>query len=319
MEQNTQEIKKLIESGFSIQKIAHKLNLSRLAVKEIVMGNRFELKKEQFDDSKINYIVGLYSAGVSAKQLGFKFSIDKRRIKKWVKQEGKLRSRNDSHRITYFNQNYFDIIDCKEKAYWLGFLYADAYNGDLVNTITISLNGNDENHLKKMALEVDLPVNKVTRKITNGGDDVCILKLYSQYMCRKLTEIGCPRAKSFVIIYPEWLENQYHNHFIRGMFDGDGCLTFRANKGNIEWKWSLSTTKECGEKIKEILKNIDINSTLYYTSETDNNTYELSISGNEQIKKLLSWLYNESTNKIRLDRKYNRYLALCEQQENKTR
>lgn len=37
------------------------------------------------------------------------------------------------NRKYYFNNLYFDSIDSEEKAYWLGFFYADGYIKELLN------------------------------------------------------------------------------------------------------------------------------------------------------------------------------------------
>lgn len=323
MKQIEQEIKTLVEQGFSVQKIATKLNLSRELVNSIILKNNFKLKNEIFSEDKIDYIVQLYKEGVSAKKLGFKFKIDKRRVQKWAKEKGCLRNSNDSRRITFFNQEYFDDIDTKEKAYWLGFLYADGYNSKKTNTITLTLKGEDITHLKKLAIELKLPMDKIKKRtssiVTNGIKkkySVCSLRLYSKYLCNILTNKGCPQAKSFIIKYPDWLDEKLNKHFIRGIFDGDGCLTFR--KKQKEWKWSITGTKECCDKINEILnKTLGINCGIYYISQTNNNTYDLMTSGNEKIKKILDWLYEDSDKHCRLDRKHDKYLQLCVQQDNR--
>lgn len=57
--------------------------------------------------------------------------------------------------------------------------------------------------------------------------------------------------------------------------------------------------------------------TFIFYSKTNNNTYALDISGNQQIKKILDALYSSSTLESRLERKYERYLKLCDQQANR--
>lgn len=318
-----QKIKTLVEQGFSAQKIATKLNLSRESTNSIILKNNFKLKNEVFSEDKIDYIVQLYKEGVSAKKLGFKFKIDKRRVQKWAKENDCLRSLNDSRRTTFFNQEYFDNIDTKEKAYWLGFLYADGYNNKNTSTVSVALKGEDIAHLEKFAIELKLPIDKIKKytssTVSNGIKKkytACSLRLYSKYLCDVLTNKGCPQAKSFIIKYPDWLDDRFNNHFIRGIFDGDGCLTFRQKQR--EWKFSITGTKECCNKINEILNKIlNLNCGLYYISKTNNNTYDLMTSGNEKIKKILDWLYEGSDESCRLDRKYDKYLQLCIQQDNR--
>ena len=140
--------------------------------------------------------------------------------------------------------------------------------------------------------------------------------MYSKHLCQTLNERGCPQAKSFIITYPKWLDHKFNVPFIRGMFDGDGSL---AHRSNHEWKWSLVSTKQCGETIQRIiLDQLDIIVNLAYISKTKNNTYELESNGNEKVLKLAKWLYQDSTPETRLDRKFERLLELEEQQNNRT-
>lgn len=222
---------------------------------------------------------------------------------------------NENIRKTTLNDHLFDVIDTSSKAYWLGFFYADAYNGDKVNTVSIGLKGSDDTHLAKLADFFGLPQSKILRKITNAGNDVATLKLYSKYLCTKLTELGCPRAKSLILKYPNFLNYDLNNHFIRGLFDGDGCLTKRI--ANKEWKFSIASTIECLNNIKYIFSNLKINSYIRHISKIGNNSYELEVSGNAQIHRLMDWIYGESNESCRLDRKYDKYQELLLQQSNR--
>ena len=299
----------MIENGFSIKKTAKYLNIVDLEVKNYCLLNDIKLKKETFDESKIDLICNLYYDGVSAKSLGLKYSIYKRRIQKWANNRKILRNKSSSHRVTNFNENIFDIIDSEEKAYWLGFFYADAYNCDISNTFTISLKEEDYNHLIKLANFVGLPSEKVIKynaKINSKQYPSCTIRLYSKYFCEQMIKLGAPRAKSFNIKFPFWLDKSLYFHFIRGLFDGDGCLTYR--KKYKEYKWSIVGTKEICEYIKDIYKEKNIDLNYYLISKTGNNTYNLESGGNLKIEKICNLLYDGS--KIYLDRKYNNYKIL---------
>jgi hypothetical protein len=310
------KIKQLTEDGMSQAKIADLFKIEKNEVKELIKANEWILLKEDFSLDKIDHICELYKSGISAKALGNKYSIDKRRVQKWVKENGDLRSRDESHRITYFNEHLMDNINTPAKAYWLGFFYADAYNCDITNTFNLALKGSDEDHLYKLVDLFELDRSKVYREINDSGYDVVNIKFYSKHLCTKLTELGCPRAKSFIIKYPEWLDKTLDVHFIRGIFDGDGCLTYREKQK--EWKWSITSTQELCQSIANILKEkLEIHTSFSCISKTCNNTYNIDVAGNEQIKRLLDWLYKDSTKDIRLDRKFERYQKLCEQQMNR--
>jgi len=302
------DIKRYIEKGLSIQRTAHLLKINSTDLKKTVRENNIELKEEDFKGD-IDYVCTLYREGVSAKQLSDKFSISKRKILKWVEDRGIRRSVAESSRIIELKEHVFDKVETKAQAYWLGFFYADAYNSD--RTFTISLSDKDHEHVIKIAKFFGIPEHKI-----NCEDGVSNLRIYSKHICSKMTALGCPRAKSFIIKYPEWLDDKLHSHFIRGYFDGDGCLTFRQKQK--EWKWSLVGTKEFVDYINTILYDkLGLTSTICYISKTNNNTYEMQTGGNEKIHTICDWLYKGSNSEITLKRKYEKYLQLVEHQKNR--
>lgn len=310
---NLDKVKYLVENGMSVSKIAAQQNCKAKDIKDIILKYNLCLVKESFSDDKIDKICNLYKLGVSAKQLGKKFSIDKRRVQRWVEERGILRNKNDSHRIKFFNQNYFDKIDSATKAYWLGFFYADAYNSIKINTFSISLKREDKAHLEKLCNTLDL----TTENIFDGymsGHPYSILKLYSKHICLKMTELGCPVAKSFIITYPSWIPKKLDHHFIRGYFDGDGSLSFTLNNfKNKEWKVSIVSTNKFCESISNILLHQNIRCSINNISKTGKNTSEIEIRGNDQVFKLMNWLYSNSNQNNRLDRKHELFLNLKNQ------
>ena len=56
------------------------------------------------------------------------------------------------HNSLKFNNTVFDSIDTEEKAYWLGFLYADGNVNSKSNIVSISLKRADREHLVKFIL-----------------------------------------------------------------------------------------------------------------------------------------------------------------------
>lgn len=141
----------MVEDGFAVRKIAEKLNTTSEEIIKVVELNKFLLKLEPFTDASKSHIIGLYKAGVSAKALGIKYGIGKRKVQNWAKEIGILRDRNASHRMHFCNEHIFDIIDTPEKAYWLGFLYADAYNEQTYNhSISLNLKSSDIDHMYKI-------------------------------------------------------------------------------------------------------------------------------------------------------------------------
>lgn len=127
-----------------------------------------------------------------------------------------------------FNHNYFKTIDTEEKAYILGFLYADGYNSD--KQVVISQLEQDVDILEKInkALDAD---NQIKRKLqSTNNKTVCQLCYSSIDMCADLTNLGCFRNKSLACTFPTFLDKSLIRHFIRGYFDGDGCVWIGKRK-----------------------------------------------------------------------------------------
>ena len=96
---------------------------------------------------------------VSAREVGRKFGISKDRITKYLTEEGILRPK-----LTHtFNKDYFEEIDTEEKAYWLGFIYADGSINPSKNGLEISLKYSDKTHLQKFKKSI-----KYSRDIVTG-------------------------------------------------------------------------------------------------------------------------------------------------------
>jgi hypothetical protein len=130
----------------------------------------------------------------------------------------------------------FNNIDTEEKAYWLGFIYADGTNGKNNNLFRISLSIKDEQHilLFKKCIESE---HKITYAETNdpfgyGGGEVyksAILSISSKEISQALKKLGINGNKTTYSQLPQ-IDEKFWSHFIRGYFDGDGSITYSIGK-----------------------------------------------------------------------------------------
>ena len=150
-------------------------------------------------------------------------------IKKWRKNQ--------------FNDHYFDEIDCEEKAYFLGFLWADGNNfySEERGKVSIKLSEKDREILEvfKKLIQYESPLQHVKNiqctdkngKIHNCKDAYS-LNLNSLRMSKYMDFIGLHPNKTDTLRLPSFgivPENLYH-HFIRGFFDGDGSISKHIQK-----------------------------------------------------------------------------------------
>jgi hypothetical protein len=218
----------------------------------------------------------------------------------------------------------FSIIDSELKAYLIGFFYADATLDDY--TITIRLSINDIEYVEKLAKLLNKTTFIKDIKNKNGKIYKCSgFNICSKMSVDSLRSIGFIPNKTYQnddIIFRN-IPNDLKRHFIRGYLDGDGTIYFsdwtdKKNNWNNTPKCSVgfvSINKKILESINEFLSlNLNLSNQKKvrsdkYKDDTKNDKYwRLIYNGNRISKKILDYLYNDST--FYMDRKYNEYLKI---------
>ncbi|HEX5186476.1 MAG TPA: hypothetical protein VFV86_06260, partial [Nitrososphaeraceae archaeon] len=124
-----------------------------------------------------------------------------------------------------FNYNYFDIIDTEDKAYFLGLLYADGNNCNKRGVVRLELQSSDVNILEKFNKYIDnhKPIRYTNKHNYNKAE----IELVSKSFSFQLSKLGCVPNKSLILRFPTEYQVPYDltHHFVRGYFDGDGCLS----------------------------------------------------------------------------------------------
>ena len=217
-----------------------------------------------------------------------------------------------------FNENIFDVIDTEEKAYWLGFLFADGYISSKQNKKTdyqfeLSLKGEDVNHLHKFNQFMGHKYDNV--KI---GNVKCNGKIFTRcrwgvrnrHLQETLNSYGCTPRKSLTLQFPDiniFQSEDLIRHFIRGYFDGDGCVSW-YNKKHTAPSISILSTESFLKHIREYSK---IWGSIYLASKR--NVFVYNVSSSKRGLKFLHYMYDNAS--IYLDRKFDRYLYFCRLEE----
>lgn len=138
--------------------------------------------------------------------------------------------------------DYFKYIDSEEKAYWLGFLYADGCITTDKKYIILELSSEDLEHIKRF--KDDIQAHQKIRIYKRNNIEYARLCIGCKEMVLDLIKVGCIPHKTFNIVFPEAniIPKNLIRHFIRGVFDGDGCIsiTNRKKKNKIYNIYTLS-------------------------------------------------------------------------------
>jgi len=212
-----------------------------------------------------------------------------------------------------YDRGIFKSIDTKEKAYWLGFIFGDgclfartlSSNGKkrvIGYCLHLTLSSKDGELLYKFNnfLGARLPIWK-------HSDKSIQLTVYSKDIYFDL--------KSKLVIPPPVPENLI-NHFARGVLDSDGSIFFveETHYENPSWKpRRRPRVNFSGNKmlinflVNIVVKHVDLKGKIekVRNQRGATNTWQAIYKGWGRCKKLLEWIYRDSTNGIRLSRKCN--------------
>ncbi len=229
-----------------------------------------------------------------------------------------LRSSKDAARKYTCNNDFFEKINTEEKAYWLGFIYADGYvmrSKHDQKIVSISLSSRDINHIEKFkeCISATYPIH--TYKASNSYSKNTMysrISITSDKMFDDLNTHGVVENKTLILKAPDIPDNLIKD-FIRGYIDGDGCITtHKPGKGRMVLQYAVKIvgTKNVLEFIKNFIENNHCATIRkFYKRHKNDNVYNIDFGGNKQVKKFLDIIYNGAH--IFLNRKYEKYIDLC--------
>lgn len=260
------------------------------------MGNRID----------INYdlIIEKYNELKNLKKVAKSFGVSLRPIKRILK-ENNVELTNRRYNV---NHSYFKVIDTEEKAYWLGFLYADGCvrRTKTGSQLILKLSIKDENHLKlfKSNIESEHKIfydkNKTkTKKGAISISENCLIRIGSNELVEDLINQGCIPKKTFIINKPK-IEKKFYKDFIRGYYDGDGNL-FYSEKSKASVLTIVCASQKFREFLIEFMSEIPNIGKIHEHKEK----YNIKIVNIVGIINFLDLLYKES--KIHLNRKKKYY------------
>lgn len=242
-----------------------------------------------------NEIIDLYNKNYSANQIAKIYNVDVGTITNRLRKKG-IEVRR-SHRTFLIKEDYFENIDSESKAYWIGFLMADGYNSGSFIRVDIQ----DEGHLEKLRDEVFLNKDiSIKKKKSQTNKIVYHLTIQSKKLVEDCEKWGIIKNKSFLTKYPD-IPSKFDKHFIRGLFDGDGCLSYSMDGNYRRYTFAIVGSESLMSSVKNKLSNLDIN----FGFRKTKSIFEIYVRGNRQIIKLLHYLYSDSS--IYLERKYKKY------------
>jgi intein/homing endonuclease len=231
-------------------------------------------------------------AHLSTTEVAKEFNVDRGTIRYWEKKHGiRLTRKTPRERVNHFDQSYFEQIDTQEKAYFLGFIMADAYISSNNRALEIKVKATDLDILEKFNTSLNSIAKIGDRR--NGTRKYKIISICSKKLVEDLACYGVIRKKSNTIPFPRLQSNDLYRHFLRGFFDGDGHIGHRQCAlivGSMLFKQGFILYLREKFNFEPWYKEKD-------------NYYHFQFSRKD--KWFIQWLYQDAS--IYLDRKYQSF------------
>jgi len=181
--------------------------------------------KPKFD---LDEAINLYNSGKTIVEIAKLLNSSETSVHKYLT----LAKVNISNKID-LDETIFDNIDSEEKAYWLGFIYADGNISKNIDRFEMNLGQIDLEHMNKfkdfLKYKGEIRFSTKFNDRYNKSYTLCRISSRSIHLVQTLNSCGCIPNKSLMLEFPNeniFKDKSLIKHFIRGYWDGDGSLTY---------------------------------------------------------------------------------------------
>lgn len=304
------EIIELYNSDVPIKLIKERYKLSYGKIYRILDSNGISKNKRgrAKRNTKVEYndLSEMYLRGISITEISEKMKICKATIYKALKIKGveyfhEIDGKKfKTFRKYHLNENYFNEINSEDKAYFLGLLYSDGCNNG--GGFYITLQDRDIEILEKFKERLEFSGDLKTIISKNGKwKNYKSLNISSKKMADVLENIGCNKNKTIRGKFPT-IPVELMNHFIRGIFDGDGSIW--NSRGQLGFS-IVGNSNIIMEIAKVLNENCELSVKVRRPKRYKSDISVYSFQGNLQCARVFEYLYKNSS--YYLERKFLKF------------
>lgn len=286
----------------SKNKIAKEFQVSPSVISRILLENKINIRskkvppRKQVPEEIQQKIIDNYIQGKGLIAAGKPFGCSQKAVETILKNRGiKKRTYEESkqtQRIYSLNDDFFKT-QTPEMAYILGFIAAGGSVSTKENSLSIQLQKQDTELLKKIKdiVQSTRPLDFYT---TQQGRDTVKFQVWSAAWKKDLAVYNIVPNKTFTLKPPTFLKQSLYKDYIRGYFDGDGSVYYR-NNDYAQCNWEIiGASKEIIVWIREFLATeygIVNNKILTSTLDSGVIIYKTTYGGKEKLLKIYNTLY----------------------------
>jgi len=203
-----------------------------------------------------------------------------------------------SRRKYTVNNNFFKKWS-GDMSYILGFWFADGWI--YKNRLGIIQHKKD-----KYILEQILEIMQSNYNLQgNRASNCCSMVIYSAEIVSDIQKLGGKYRKSLDVEFPH-VPKKYLPDFIRGLWDGDGCITYNKLKKCYVSNYTCGSKKFINSMFFLLRNEIENLAGVIYKIRST--TYKMIFGKNDTIR-LRDYMYKKGKSNLKLIRKFNKFNA----------
>lgn len=241
--------------------------------------------------------------------------LNKKNLKLSKQDKKKIRSLaalNKNKNKTQHDYESFTKIDTAEKAYFLGYFWADGHLEK--NQLYLAINEDDMDQVIDVFRKIAKWKMSHTKK-----NKIKKIRICNQRLCKIFKKMGF-KEKSYITHDKvlKYIPENLKSYWLRGLFDGDGCVSVNYKTGFQPKVFITSTIEQEWHGLSNLLESLGIKHTTnkkthqfkYKNKIKQGHSSNILISSREDIFKFFDYIYNISLKKFGLKRKYNKFIDI---------
>lgn len=287
-----------------IKEVAEQLGCTVISLQRYMRKEQIRIAKHYTPEQKDSVFQLLDTGNYKHAEIADKLGMTLTEVRSIIKQ----RFSKEKEIIKFPNEVSDDFIENKPLFWYLvGLVTTDGHLMDRSTNIIIYQN--DYYFLKSLQKLIGH-----SGKIRDGQSDtgrIYSLSLLNKTFYNFLLSNGLDFDKRYSAKFIK-CPNKYLPYYIRGIFDGDGCLAYRYISGRFEGKIVQITTGSLDmvNALTEFFQKQNWNPTKHdKTSVAGNSYYDVVIADTENVLKFCEYIYSGDLT-FKLERKYYKYIKL---------
>lgn len=289
---------KMFNEGYNTVEISEVIRRDSSCVQRFLKRNGIALNsvkrhKVRLNNQDVQKIIELYQQGKSGREIlkhfPGKLKCDNTIVSILRENNIPIRPRGQQQIIEH--EDFFEVINAEEKAYYLGLFVTDGYvlnppkNGKKQSTRC----GMELQEEDSYILEYFLKLVGSDKELSSAGPNTKYFVLYSNKMGEDLARHGVIPKKCHVIDFPTTIPDHLMHHFVRGLLDGDGFAAIsNANKFSFGFCGNINVVTAVRDLLVSKLS-------LNKNAITKSNCYKVAFSAKKDVLAFYDYIYKDAT------------------------